>query len=381
MIEFHVLDCTNARAFSARATVCRANNARFILEEEAAVNNVTLSGLMRRTNSNLFVLVVILVAAVVLMSGGLRKYLGSLLQGARPANNAVLTKITSADDLEGDYFTVQGDKNFDTGYEAYTQKDGSSTKNYTAEFRLLRMNDHYLIVKTPTRSDKRLKFTGLLESPAGEVFDGVSEDLKKADPNAKLYPFILHAGNSPSIWLALIFGALVLIMLWYVSQWARRTMSVQNHPLVARLKPYGDFAAVEASVNQDLATKDAVRSGNTRIMDNWLLRTNRFSLNLIPLSDIAWAYSKVTQHRTNGIPTGKTFSAVINSQNQPELEIVLKKKQAEPFLEALHERAPWAVYGFTEDLKASWQKDRNGFLGHVEGRKAQIMGGSTVGET
>ena len=347
------------------------------------MNNLTLSGLMRRTNRNLFVLVIILVAAVVLMSGGLRKYLGSLLQGARPASNAVLTKIANVDDLEADYFTVQGDKNFDTGYEAYTIEDGSSVKKYTAEFRLLRMGDHYLIVKTATRSDKRLKFTGLLESlaPAGEVFQGVTEDLKKADPNAKLYPFVLHAGNSPSIWLALIFGALVLVMLWYVSQWARRAMGLQNHPLAARLKPYGDFAAVETSVNKDLESKDAVRSGGTRIMDNWLLRTNRFSLNLIPLGDIAWAYSKVTQHRTNGIPTGKSFSAVIYSQNQPELEIALKKKQAEPFLEALHERAPWAVYGFTEDLKAAWQKDRSGFLGHVEGRKAQIMGGSAVGET
>jgi hypothetical protein len=345
------------------------------------VNNLTLSGLMRRTNTNLFVLVVILVVAVVLISGGLRKYLTSFIQGARPANNALLTKITSADDFEGDYYTVQGDRNFDTGFESYTQKDGSSTKNYTAEFRLLRMGDHYLIVKTPTREDKRLKFTGLLESPAGEVFQGVSEDLKKADPNAKLYPFVLHAGNSPSIWLALIFGVLTLILLWYAAQWSRRIMSLQNHPLVARLKPYGDFAALEASVNQDLESKASVRSGNTRIMDNWLLRTNRFSLNLIPLGDIAWAYSKVTQHSTNGIPTGKTFSAVIMPQNQPEFEIALKKKQAEPFLEALQERAPWAVYGFTEDLKAAWQKDRNGFLGHVEERKAQIMGGNAVAET
>ena len=341
------------------------------------MKTLTLSGLMRATNRNLFVLVVLLVTATLLLSGVLRQYLSDLIQGARLANNAALSRITSVSEFTPDYLTVTGTKNFDTGYESVKREDNGKTTN-TGWFRLLRVNDRYLIVKTAPKDDKRLKFTGVLEGIPTQVESGVVEDLRRSGLESKLYPFLLHADNPPQPWLALIFAALTLVTIWYAAQWARRVTNAEQHPLVSRLKPYGQFNKTQASINADLAQPNPVRIGSTRLMQNWLLRVNRFHLDAVPLSDVTWVYGKVTQHSTNGIPTGKSFETVICSQHQPALEIKLKKKQSDAFLIAVLERAPWAVSGFNDELKQLWERDRNGFRTHVEERKAQFANGTLL---
>src|SRR5438034_340683 len=47
------------------------------------------------------------------------------------------------------------------------------------------------------------------------------------------------------------------------------------------------------------------------VTDQFLLRSTFFSFDVLRLSDLLWAYKKVTKHSVNFIPTGKTYDAVL----------------------------------------------------------------------
>ncbi len=92
--------------------------------------------------------------------------------------------------------------------------------------------------------------------------------------------------------------------------------------------------------------------------------------------DVVWAYPKVTKHYHNGIPTGKTYSAIIRDSKGQSLEISGKKDSVPKLLESLQRRMPWVLVGFSKELEALWLKEKPKFFQLMEQRRASLAGAS-----
>ncbi|MBD2137524.1 hypothetical protein H6F32_07990 [Anabaena sp. FACHB-1237] len=115
------------------------------------------------------------------------------------------------------------------------------------------------------------------------------------------------------------------------------------------------------------------RSGeNLIITAGWLIQKNIYNVELFKLQEIAWVYAKITQHRTNGIPTGKTYAAVVMDKGGKTLEVSAKEEEVQTILVEIIERVPWVIAGYSEELKSMWRKDQTLFLSILQQRRVQM---------
>ena len=84
----------------------------------------------------------------------------------------------------------------------------------------------------------------------------------------------------------------------------------------------------------------------------------------IPNSKIMWAYQITTTHRTNGIKTGTTYSAMIYVEGMKGYVTLSMPNEAttQALLQKIQQTMPWVVVGYSEDLKRLFNKDRAQFL-------------------
>ncbi|RHN01371.1 DUF6709 family protein [Dielma fastidiosa] len=82
---------------------------------------------------------------------------------------------------------------------------------------------------------------------------------------------------------------------------------------------------------------------------------------LLPASSVVWAYQQTTQHRTNGIPTGKSYSLMICQENGKQIALGMKEKQAQEVLAAFIEHYPRMFIGYSQERANMYKKDRETF--------------------
>ena len=80
-----------------------------------------------------------------------------------------------------------------------------------------------------------------------------------------------------------------------------------------------------------------------------------------------WVYKQVTQHRTNGIPTGKTFAALLWDRYNVKMTVSLRNETAvHDLLSTISSTAPWVVVGYDNKLNNAWKRDRSSFISAVD---------------
>ena len=143
-----------------------------------------------------------------------------------------------------------------------------------------------------------------------------------------------------------------------------------THPLLARIGPWGDPLGVAVDVERDFGTPRYKASG-WRIGDKYLVQSTFFMFNVLRLRDLLWAYKKVTKHSVNFIPTGKTYACVLACYGGTA-EVTGREKDVDSLLSFAAERAPWAVFGFTDELSRVFRQKTADFCAAVEQRKHEL---------
>lgn len=108
-----------------------------------------------------------------------------------------------------------------------------------------------------------------------------------------------------------------------------------------------------------------------RMDDTLLMIQDGATTRLLPVEQVVWAYQQTTQHRTNGIPTGKTHALMLNLENGKQLAIGMKEDQARELLAAFDQRYPNMLLGYTKERAELYRKDRTAFCRSVRERSAQ----------
>jgi hypothetical protein len=151
-----------------------------------------------------------------------------------------------------------------------------------------------------------------------------------------------------------------------------RLINPQAHPALKALSRFGTVDAVTSEIDVDMATGQEQVGKKVHFTRRWLVSTQS-SLQAMPFRDIIWCYKMITQHRTNGIPTGKTYAAHIMDRHGKNLIIIGKEAEVDQVLQKTVHSVPGVVAGFSNELSALWQKDRPRFVAAVDERRSRIV--------
>lgn len=138
--------------------------------------------------------------------------------------------------------------------------------------------------------------------------------------------------------------------------------SVKNNNNKKALAKFMDVDMADERFTQEYASDDKLDLGKTTLTRNWLYSSKFGDIFLMPASEVVWAYKLITQHRYNGIPTGKTYSALINMSNGKTLTIQNSEASVDLLLEYIVEKWPNTIVGFDDERKMEWTKNNKDFI-------------------
>ena len=333
-----------------------------------------ISRQIRRTNRNLFLLGTVILAILGLCLAAAWRDTYNFIFGPFPMPSSELVLISNPDAPKRFFLKVEGEESFATGMRVV---DSSNHDKILAEVVALVVDKRLLLVKTPL-DKQEVRFTGTLTAIPPQVFNGVVHDWDTAHPDQKgaFLPFMLDATGfrkGDNLWAAAGAAMLGFIGLVLLGIPLRRQLQPDNHPLLRQLAKYGSLQDVRMRIDTEMRGENGgEKFGAMQITTNWLINAAAYKTNVMATRDIVWAYPKVTKHYHNGIPTGKTYSAIIRDSKGQSLEINGKKDSVPKLLESLQRRMPWAVIGYSKELEALWQKEKPKFFQLVEQRRAKL---------
>lgn len=96
-----------------------------------------------------------------------------------------------------------------------------------------------------------------------------------------------------------------------------------------------------------------------RIDTNFLAFEEGAYLRVMAPADVVWAYKTTTKHRTNGIPTGKSYAVTLRTRAGKRYEIrVRNEAEAEELLQYLFPRLPGTAFGYEAGYETNWRGAR-----------------------
>lgn len=322
-----------------------------------------------RTILTLNILGMLVIAGLVALNA---RYLDNFLRGPAPISAEEITAYTSAGQPRQYWLTVTGDEVFDTGMQYVNEKNGQETVEFS--YLALPQNDRLLLVKVPGEAVEQTTFTGWLVDLTNEEQKEVIDSLVAEYPDLAgvFLPFGLETGDfrvggiiGILVGLAALIGTTIGLV-----KGIRRSSDAGNHPILQRLARFGATDFVVNQIENELAGQHT-SFGNTHLTPHWLVYAVSTDLRATRFEEIAWIYMHVTTQRTYGITVSRQYMIVVIDRNNDQISILtgMKEDQTLEVLRAILERAPWALAGYSDELKKAWKKDRQGFLAEVERRK------------
>lgn len=298
-------------------------------------------------------------------------YLKSLVTGPRAVAADEMAQLAQPDGSTRYYVGVTGARMVDTHIRLYsvrTQSGVTIDSTVKATYYGIELGDKFLIVKT--EGEQMLHAEGeLVERPA-EFDQHFFRTREMQSIRSRFYPVLLDTTSYkvPGYWALGGAAGFLLLFAWLGRPAFRYARDAERHPVAMRVKRWGDAAQISAVIERELKEPGVFKQNTWTLTRSYAVQSGFFVFDLHRFYDLVWAYPHVTQHRTNFIPTGKTYRAELHFSDGSE-RISANKKRVEELLGFAAARAPWAVLGFSDDLKAEFKDQREQFIRAVQQRR------------
>jgi hypothetical protein len=316
----------------------------------------------------------IILAAVALFGAYQQRYVRNFLLGPYDLGGAELDAIGEVTAAPEYFARVTGVKVIDTEIQEFTinERNGVETsRSVSAGYYALDMGDRFLICKSA--SGPSTNYTGALAPlPAGftaQFFDTPEMQALRD----RFYPYYLddESFRLPG-YIAIALFLILAFFLVKISHSARKHLKdPSSHPVCQRVQQWGDSLGISFAAQREADTPRFKGRNGWVITEQFLVRSTFFSFNLLRISDLLWAYKKVTKHSVNFIPTGKTYESILYCHGG-EVTIRSKEKITDAILEFLSQRTPWAFLGFSQELEEHFKKNRAAFCEAVEQSRQEL---------
>jgi hypothetical protein len=340
------------------------------------MNNSLVHSTIRRSNRNQLILCAVGALLLVGLAALNIRYFYNFFFGPFPADRQALLATTDAGALRQYFVKISGDQVLDTGAQEVSRNTRSGSERVTASFMALLLDDRFLIVKA--QDDKETTdFTGYLEAVPSDVQTEIIADIEREVPDVRgaFLPYMLNTDSFRGTgYVALGLGIpLFGLCLWGLARAIRRTNDPSTHPILRALGRFGPPDYVAGQIDAEMLAANS-KVGGVHLTPNWLIHAAPASLSATRIDDVVWAYKQVTQHRTNGIPTGKTYAAQIWDRHGVCITVTGKEPVVTQALEAVAQRVPWVLAGYSPELEKTWKQNRAAVVDAVEQRRRQVLG-------
>lgn len=333
-----------------------------------------ISRQIKRTNRNILLAGAVLLGIIGSVIGVEWREVYNHVFGPFPAQAADLMAISNPDAPKRFYLKVQGQESFETGMKIV---DADNKSNVRAQIVAIAIGKRLLLVKT-AKDKGQLQFAGGLAAVPPEVESGVIRAAEAKYPQLKgaFLPYML---DEYGFWdqdaviaavAAVVFLGIGIIL---VGMSVFRQSRPDKHPLLAKLQQYGLVHDVRMQIDSEMRSEGGgERFGQLHMTSNWVVQAAAYRTHVMQVKDVLWAYPKIVKHYHSGIPTGKTYSAILRDAKGQSMEISGKKNSVPQFLQTVQRRMPWVMIGFSKELDALWTKQKPQFLQLMEERKAKL---------
>jgi uncharacterized protein DUF6709 len=330
--------------------------------------------IIRRSNRNLLTLGVVGAVLLIGLAALNLRYLYNFFAGPHTIDRQTLLATDDPAALQRYWVTVTGDDVADTGFQRVSRNTKTGAEHVTGAYMALLLDQRILLVKA--QDDKALTtFTGSLEPLPADVRTEIIAGVERETPGLRgaFLPYMLNTESfRDGGYAVLVLGiALLGVCIFAIARALWRANNPAAHPIMRGLARFGPPAAVAAQLDAELLTQHR-QVGELHLTPNWLAQASKTRLTATRIEDVVWAYKKVTQHRVNGVPTGKTYAAQIWDRHGICLTVVGSDAVISQALEAACQRAPWLMAGFSPDIEKAWKSNRAALIAAVDQRRRQV---------
>jgi hypothetical protein len=340
-------------------------------------SNLVLSA-VRQSNRKRIIWCSLGLVVLALVGAFTMRYYINFFSGPRAISHSDLIQITNPDAEDRYYVSVDGDRAIDTGAEM-VRRSRTGSSSVSASFVALAVDDRLLLVKTggdvPALDDLiPTHYEGALTTFPSDVQEKIIDKLGAQDAELKemFLPYMLDATNfrTGGIIGLVVMVPLLLLLVFLLVRAIQRSGDPTRHPFVQSLKRLGDPSAVASEIEAEMQAEHT-QVGKVHVTRNWVVVSDKALFQAVRLSDMVWLYKQVTQHKTNGITTGRTYVANLFDSHGEKVQITGPEETVEQVLGRVYTAAPWAIAGYSADLEKAWNKDRASLLAAVAQRRQQ----------
>jgi Family of unknown function (DUF6709) len=314
----------------------------------------------------------VVLGGAVLFALAQSRYISNFIRGpfdlAQPELDAIGDPATAPR-----YFVrVTGSKAIETGIQQFkTRKRGGveTSRSVSAAYYVLVVGDRLLVVQRAEGTPTTVQ--GELTAMPAELQRHLFNTPQMEAIRGRFYPYYLDDSSFRmpgyiGVVVALILA--VLLVKYGLPAW-RYARDVSSHPVVRRVAAWGDPVGIAVEARREAASP-RYKGGGWRVTDKYVIRSAPFAFDLLRLSDLLWAYKRVTKHSVNFIPTGKSYSGVLVCYGGAA-EVTGRETNVDALLTFAGERAPWAIFGYSDDLNKLFKQKTQDFCAAVEQRKRE----------
>lgn len=150
---------------------------------------------------------------------------------------------------------------------------------------------------------------------------------------------------------------------------SRHILYPQQHPFLRALTHYGDPLEVVERIEKDRSLDDQLVL-NVHLTPNWLIYTKNNNYRVMRYDDVVWLYRE--EAYSSGY--GRSYSVHIFDKYNMRLALAAQNQnQANTMLDAIAERAPWAIKGHKKKTSKAWKSEREALIADVEKRRLQSL--------
>ena len=314
----------------------------------------------------------LILCGAVLFAAAQHRYVRNFVMGPFEVGQPYLDSVTDVTTAPRYFVKVTGSRALDTGVQQVTihKRGGVETsRSVSAAYFALVVGDRLLVVKSAAGAPTTAE--GELVRMPGDLRRQLFGRPGVAAIESRFYPYFVDDGAFRLPGYIAIGAALVLGFLFWrygLPAW-RYLHAPSSHPLVKRVASWGDPLGIALDAKRE-SESPRHKGGGWLVTDKYLIQRTVFRFDLLRHADLLWAYKRVTKHSVNFIPTGKSYAAVLACYGGAA-EVRGREKKVDAVLAFAAERAPWAVFGFSDDLSKMFKKKPQDFCLAVEERKRE----------
>lgn len=275
-----------------------------------------------------------------------------------------------------EFVSVTGTKVASSGMQEITTETTNGVKGssyVSSEYYLLLVGDRILIVKSKVEPTTHI--SGSVKPVPNGLESSIFPDPSDKDLKDRLYSFMLSTTESYRLpgFIALALTLVYVVLVWIFAGRAwRHIQNISLHPVVKRVENWPNSTEVVFNAERELHSAIRYKKSGITLTSNFVIARRLFSFNLFPISDLVWAYQKVTTRMLYFvIPVSRSREAVLVFYGG-SVRIPAGKKLVEGIIGSVAQSAPWAVFGYTEELARVFKDDPNGFAAAVEQRRLTV---------